>query len=120
MLDCSRILLSKCTTQLSSPDDQCVKIVKAALGLALVTIAYFETHYPDSKGQNKKDCIDRALQDLDLNLRIWFEKNEVIGKIMFGGHTHERTLRISKLSKDKQEIEVCMSWTSCFSACTIE
>ena len=102
LMDCSRILVTKCSAHLSSPDSHCIQIMKTALSLALLTISVFDQHYPDSK-QKKKDCKTKELECLDEKVRSWNDK--VIGKQMFGGNKQPLS---SHLSRESQEIEVYM------------
>ena len=105
MVDASNMLLSKYSVHLSSPDEQCVQILKSALELVLLVISKFEQHYPDSKSHKRTDSIKKAMSDVDKALRNWVDKDQVIGKKMFGGLVTTR-LGQKRLQKEAQEIKV--------------
>ena len=100
------MLFRRYTVRFSSPTDHCIKLVKAALDLALKATAHFEKCCPDLDGFQKKASKEKVYKDLDRYFRLWICADSVIGKEMFGGCLHR--YRHSQLMKGASEMKVSL------------
>lgn len=107
IMDGSRILFNRCTSQWSSAVESSVSMVQASLSLALTAIGIFQEYCPESQQYQKSASLNKALSDLDESLRKWIDNRTVIGKQMFGDFiTTSWTGGYSTLVKLDREIMV--------------
>ncbi len=87
----SLLLCTNLWPKLSSTSNNFVELLKSSLSLALLTVANFNTLYPNEEHVNKGEQVTLVLGNLESILNKWISDRRVIGGSMFGASSYSRS-----------------------------